>query len=421
MKFISKINKQYFWTLILLLIGISFIGYFILKGILEKELREDIFEKEFAIINEISSNGKLPNLYPIIETREIVKLKAQPKSFNTIYLYDNAEDENEPYIEYTNTVAINHHYYLIKLRHSLVENDELIIAIAIPLLILLILTFAISYILTKKMNKTIWKDFEHNLSEIENFSFNNKQTLVLKQTNIEEFDKLNVVIKTLSNKLQRDYETLKEFSENASHEIQTPLSIILMNLEELLQEDIPEEALKYVVKSINAVKRLSTLNKSLVLMTKIENGQFNTNAKTSVNDVTKEKIEEFTPLFKNNNIQLRLEEKGEFILNIEKQLVEILVNNLLSNAIKHNLSDGFIHITIEDSTLKICNSGEKNTLTNNTIFKRFIKENSPSYGLGLAIVKQLCNLSKSTITYSNYDNTHCFTLTKKENNKNKLL
>ena len=268
MKFLHKINRQYFWTLIVLLILISLPGYFVLRTILNTKMKEDILEKEYAIVKEIETKNDLPNIYPIIETREITKAESEQKSYQKVILTDEAENEIEPYIEYTNTVKINNRYYLIKLRHSLLDNNNLIAAIAIPLLLLFVLAFAVSFILTKKINKTIWKDFEDNLKEIEHFSFENSRNLLLQDTKIEEFDLLNKTINRLTDKLRNDYQILKQFTENASHEIQTPVSIILLNLEELLQQDISKQVFKQVVATITAVKRLSSLNKSLIFFIK---------------------------------------------------------------------------------------------------------------------------------------------------------
>ncbi len=411
MKFLNKINFQYLVTLTVLLIFATAAGYLVLQKILRNEMREDIFEKEYAIIQEIKTWGILPNIYPIIETKRVDKNRVEAKSYKELYLNDEAEGEKEPYLEYTNTVLINGQYYLIKIRHSLLENDDLLLAIALPLLLLLILIFIISFIVTSRLNKTVWRDFETNLKQIEQFSFGNKQPLKLKESNIEEFDRLNKTINQLTEKLQSDYQSLKEFTENASHEIQTPLSIILLNLEEMLQQDLSKDIFERVVVTINSVKRLSALNKSLLLLSKIENKQFEAKHNLNLTELLLAKLDEFKPLLEKNNISTDVVRNDDFQVDINFQLAEILINNLLSNAIKHNVSNGKILIDINASGLKICNTGKKTRLTNQTIFNRFTKENSQSYGLGLAIVKQICTAHSLQINYG-YTNVHCFEVIK---------
>lgn len=413
MKFLAKINRQYFYTLSILLILVSSVGYFILNAILKNEIHEDILEKEYAIIQEIKTQNDLPNIYPIIETKEVSKDKVMPKSYKKMYLSDEAEGEIEPYLEYTNTIKINGRYYVIKLRHSILENNDLILAIALPLLMLLLLAFAVSYFTTGKLNKTVWTDFENNLRKIEDYSFEENHKLSLQSSGIEEFDRLNKTIVDLTAKLEKDYHTLKEFTENASHELQTPLSIILLNLEELLQQDMPEPAFRQVVSSINAVKRLSVLNHSLILLTKIENNQFRAKKEININNILKSKMKEFSPLIEKQHLKITFTSQDIFMVKLDKELAGILIGNLLSNAVKHNIPNGKIEIFTDKTILKICNTGEDTTLNNETIFNRFTKENSRSFGLGLAIVKQICEKHRLEINYSK-KGRHCLTILKNE-------
>jgi len=409
MKFLTKINRQYIWTLSILLFIVSIVGFFVLKSIVLNEIKEDIFEKEFAIINEIKTQNNTPNIYPIIETKKISKSEVEEKSYKNISLHDEAENEEEPYLEYTNTVKINNAYYLIKLRHSLLETDDLIMAISLPLLLLLMLSLALLFFTTKRMNKTIWKDFEYNLREIEKFSFDKLQNLHLKHTDIDEFNRLNKTISELTQKLQSDYQSLKEFSENASHEIQTPISIISLNLEEILQQDLSEAVFKQIIATQNSVKRLSDLNKKLLLLTKISNRQYQADTQINVNEIIESKITEFQPLLKDRNIKINYNSAQNFTVDMNIELADSLFNNLISNAIKHNIANGEILINIVDHQVQICNTGKENTLTNDSIFHRFTKENSQSYGLGLSIVKQICETHDLSIQYTK-NGKHCFTL-----------
>ena len=407
MKFLKRINRQYFWALSVLLVLISFLGYFILNFILDRKMYEDIREKEYAIIEEIKVRNNLPNIYPVVETKMISEKDTVSKTYTEVKLFEKLDNETERYLEYLNTVKVNGRYYLIIIRHSLVENQDLFAAISIPLLILLLLLFTISFMTTKKLNKTLWADFENNLKAIEAFSFAVNDELNLKETTIDEFDRLNKTIENLIDKLNKDYHILKQFTENASHEIQTPVSIALMNLEEALQYDLPEEAFKQIVKSIEAIKRLSALNDSLILLTKIENNQFSSGSDVVFNEIFEEKLKLFSGLLKGKNLKVRFSSGGKFVCRMNRDLATILVNNLFSNAVKHNVKDGLIEIEIREQGMRICNTGEPNNLNNDTIFRRFTKENSRSYGLGLAIVKQICDRHGLEISYSKNE-LHCF-------------
>ena len=414
MKFLTKINRQYLLTLSIVLLLTSIAGYFLLQKILIDETKEDILEKEYAIVQEIKTQNNLPNIYPIIETKKIPANKVEPQSYDEIVLTDEAEGEEESYLEYTNTVKINNQYYLIKLRHSLVETDALILAIALPLLLLLVLAFLVLFFISKKFNKTVWHDFEQNLHKIEKFSFQTGEKLALTQTNIEEFDRLNITILAMTEKLRTDYLSLKEFTENAAHELQTPLSIISLNLEELLQMDFPAPQLKKIYAAQRSVKRLATLNKNLLLLSKLENRQFKDDKTVNLSAVLTELLQAHQPLLDSKNIKTDINKKEDFTVNMPEQLSEILLSNLLINAITHNKPDGKITILCKNGHLRLCNTGQEKPLDKIAIFDRFKKFDSQSFGLGLAIVKQICTSYHLQINY-NFDNGHhCFSINKEK-------
>lgn len=413
MKFLTKINHNYVVLLMIILTGVSITGYFVLHIIVQNENKENLLEKEYLIKKHIMNKQEIPNLYPVIEVKQIDTITQKNKPIiKEVLLKDEFEGESESFLEYSNQIEVDGSYFDIKLRQSTFDSKDMIIILALSLFSLLLVALGFNYFITKKLNKTIWADFENNLREIENFSLSENKNLNLIKSDIEEFDRLNMVLYNLTGKLKSDYLSLKEFTENASHEIQTPLSIVLLNLEEVLQQDITAETFQKVVSSINAIKRLSTLNQSLVLLTKIGNHQFKANKTIIMNDIIKDKLQEFSTLFETKNLKVEFKTENEFVIKMNEQLAELLVNNLLSNAVNHNFIDGSIQISISEKELKICNTGEPNLLTNETIFNRFEKGNSKSYGLGLAIVKNICSTHNLEIHYSKTD-IHCFTINPK--------
>lgn len=413
MKFLTKINRNYFFLLTLILLGVSISGYFIIQAIIINDAKESLLEREFLIKKHILKTGEIPNIYPTVEVKIIDRRVTDKPQFKEVEIENELEKELEPFLEYSSQVKIGDWYYSIKLRQSSFERADLALILALFLFILLLSAFAISYLITGKMNKSIWAQFEHNLGEIEKFSFHEKQNLNLIKTDIEEFDRLDKVVTDLTEKLRSDYFSLKEFTENASHEIQTPLSIVLLNLEEVLQQDLNSETFQKVVSSINAIKRLSSLNQSLILLTKIENRQFKAEQLIILNDIVRRKISEFEPFFETKKLNVELHSEQDFKMIINEQLAELLIGNLLTNAVNHNIQGGRIHISIQENKLEIYNTGEENSLTDNTIFNRFAKSNSKSFGLGLAIVKNICETYNLEIHYHKND-FHCFIITSKQ-------
>ena len=409
MKFLTKINRNYLLLFSAILIVLSFSGYFILKTIILKNTKENLISQEALIEKQIAETNRIPELKPLIE---VVQVSGQPVGhleFKDVRIFNRNENEPEDFTEYSNIIKVNDSYYLIKLREASIESEDLAISIAVTIFILLLGAFIISYIITRRLNKTIWSIFESNLKEIENFDLREHKELQLRSSNIEEFDRLNIVINNLMAKLKKDFLSLKEFTENASHEIQSPLAIASLNLEEILQLKLDEESFRKVVTAINAVKRLSALNQNLLLLTKIENNQFAASDFISFNELIKIKIQEFDLLFKEKDLRISFISKSDFRVKMNMHLAGILLNNLMSNAVNHNINNGSITVTAEQNEIKFCNTGDANELNDETIFNRFVKGNSKSHGLGLAIVKQICESHDLEISYHKNEQ-HCFVI-----------
>ena len=409
MKFLTKINRNYLLLFSAILIVLSFSGYFILKTIILKNTKENLMSQEALIEKQIAETNRIPELKPLIE---VVQVSGQPVGhleFKDVRIFNRNENEPEDFTEYSNIIKVNDSYYLIKIREASIESEDLAISIAVTIFILLLGAFIISYIITRRLNKTIWSIFESNLKEIENFDLREHKELQLRSSNIEEFDRLNIVINNLMAKLKKDFLSLKEFTENASHEIQSPLAIASLNLEEILQLKLDEESFRKVVTAINAVKRLSALNQNLLLLTKIENNQFAASDFISFNELIKIKIQEFDLLFKEKDLRISFISKSDFRVKMNMHLAGILLNNLMSNAVNHNINNGSITVTAEQNEIKFCNTGDANELNDETIFNRFVKGNSKSHGLGLAIVKQICESHDLEISYHKNEQ-HCFVI-----------
>jgi signal transduction histidine kinase len=215
----------------------------------------------------------------------------------------------------------------------------------------------------------------------------------------------------MTGKIIRDYETLKNFADNASHEMQTPLAVINSKLDLLIQEpNLDNKQVTQLQAMYDAVARLTKLNQSLLLLAKIENNQF-TQAETVKLDVLiKEKLLQLEDLINAKHLRMHTDlEPVQAKLN--DYLADILLNNLLSNAIRHNTDNGRIDIRLRSRELMISNTGSFLTFPAAGIFDRFTKgAYSEGTGLGLAIVKQICDRYNFKIAYSSRNETHSFSI-----------
>jgi signal transduction histidine kinase len=260
--------------------------------------------------------------------------------------------------------------------------------------------------------RQLWKPFYESLAIMRNFKLGRTKSLSLPPTKVEEFSFMNESLILATQKAEQDYLLLKEFTENASHEMQTPLSIIRSKLDVLIQEKgLSEKQSELTRGAYAAIKRLSRLNHSLLLLAKIENHQFDKEEEIDLKQKVEEKIQQFQELWQSREVTATYSLK-ESSIKMNPELLEILLNNLFSNASNHNITSGSIAIELYAHHLSINNSGNSGALDEKRLFTRFYKEtmNSNSNGLGLSIIKQIAKVSYIKIEYSFQNNLHSFIL-----------
>ncbi len=274
------------------------------------------------------------------------------------------------------------------------------------------------------INKRLWHSFDETLEAIENFRLENQQFPTLPQTNIKEFARLNTAITRLMDNNLKSYRMQKEFTENASHELQTPLAVFQSKLDILLQQsdNITEQQASIIQDLYSMTSRLSRLNRNLLLLAKMENNQFSKREEVNVEEVVDEllpyldslagalTIKKEIRLEKNNQKTEEessshvndSEQKPSLMVSANRSLLESLLNNLVMNAVRHNKPNGEIIITITPTSLIVANTSSEKALDKNLIFNRFYRpsEKTKGNGLGLAIVKAVCEYHGWKIDYS---------------------
>jgi len=258
----------------------------------------------------------------------------------------------------------------------------------------------------------VWGPFFSNLQKIEKFSMTDLEPVKLDKTGITEFDQLEHVVTGLTQKIIADFQNQKQFSEDISHELQTPLAIISSKLESLLDNSECRDISSSLESVYSSVQRLSKLNKALILISKIENNQFFSGEKSNLKSLFMEKLDEFSELLTLRKLTVETSFDDDFIVPVPPVLAEILVNNLLSNSINHNIQGGKIRMEMSSNHVSLCNTGNHEIAEPEKIFNRFYKANpsGTSVGLGLAIVKKICDIHHLCVDCQFVNNFHCFTL-----------
>jgi len=312
-----------------------------------------------------------------------------------------------PYRQLYFPISYKNEYYLININQASIVNNDLFYAIISSLLILIILLLLFTYVISFLLKKNIWIPLDKNLQKLHNYDLKANTSLELKESGIKELDDINSMIMKMVQKINEDYDNSRLFAEDTSHEMQTPLAVIKSKLELLIQNDTLEkdEKQSQAIQAISrAVNRLSRLNKSLLLINKINNNQFEIKKKVSIYALINDYLADMEELMnaKNLTVNSKIETCS---INMNPALAEILISNLLSNAIKHNVTGGNIGIELNPTCLVIVNTSV--TMDNNiSLFNRMTRGNqsNDSSGLGLNIVKSICDKNNFDITYSYSDN-----------------
>lgn len=280
----------------------------------------------------------------------------------------------------------------------------------------------------------LWKPFDKTLEAIESFNLENGVCPTLPDSDTKEFSRLNTALNRLMTSNMKSYRTQKEFTENASHELQTPLAVFRSKLDILLQQpDLTENQAVIVQDLYQMTDRLSHLNRNLLLLAKMENSQFSREDTFDAVAVLNELLPCLENLAPGLTVRKDIQISG-LHLKANKSLFESLVNNLIVNAVRHNRSDGEIRVTVTSDSLSVSNTSNEPALDPTTIFTRFnhrlsnhrtgvaacaeiesdaangLEEVGIGNGLGLSIVKSICDYHSWQITYSYLPGTHTFTV-----------
>lgn len=419
MKLIQKTSRTYLILSVIIFLVSGLMLILVLTTVMNKRLDEQLYYLKDVIAKRIKYD------YPLTIFEEPVELN---DAENRIYPNDtviykdtlilrNIEgegvDEFEKYRQIKAYESLHGTRYKIIARQSLVRNQDLVWVISFATFIIILLLLTGLWIMNTLTSKQLWKPFYTNLDRLKNFSIQDQNPIKLEATNIDEFQELNISIKNLTQKLQSDFNSLKEFSENASHEMQTPLAIMQSKIELLLQSAKLSKEQSELLKSIyQAGQRLSKLNKTLLLLAKVENQQYSTKEEISFKTLIERQLENYEDFILNKNLKV-IKNLSDATIKTNTILAETLVSNLLSNSIRHNVPNGSITIDYSAEKLVFTNSGKSLEQEDpENLFDRFKKESTSkeSLGLGLAIVKQVCDVNNWQIDYSQEKNLHKITV-----------
>lgn len=332
------------------------------------------------------------------------------QSFSDTLVMHSQLERLEPHLRLDAIRNINGKSYKISLYDIIVEADDIREGLTESLVTMYLILLAAVLVIGFLASYYILRPFNDTLAAIKGFSLTQPDEQIrFPDSNVIEFSRLNDFLIDMTNKVKSDYQSLKEFSENASHEIQTPIAIVQSKLEVLMDGDnLNEDQIQQLSFIQNTVKRLSHLGHALSLITKIDNREFVNESNIDLSATLQQMLEEFKELIELKGIEKADEIALGVTVQADRVLIELLLTNLINNAIRHNWEGGKLQISLKPDQLKIINTGPQLQISPDELFRRFKKSNqsAKSMGLGLAIVKKICDFYNYELHYENQGELH---------------
>ena len=401
----QKNTRFLFNRLLLVLLGSSILFYILMRmqahHMQEKQLQLNQLHFSAAFVKDPGMPRQIPGEYAITDSG-VVPATMLHRTRDTS-LYQEATGKSLPFAILTEEFQAGNKPYQLTTYVSSTEISHLIIKVFLTEACILGLLFGVIIYLNRKTAGVLWRPFRETMQKLSAYDITQHNTVELeKETGIVEFNELNSELTRLIEKDSKAYHSQKQFVENASHEIQTPLAIIRSKLELLInQGDLTEETALLLADITEANDRLSQMNKNLLLLAKIGNNQFPDKTPVAIGAMLHKIIDSYRQHFEEDFPEIRSQLNDEVIVNANTSLMEILLGNLVKNAIVHNIPSGFIEILLNPGNLTIRNTGPAITGDPELFFERFRKGSNEmkSTGLGLALVKQICQLYGFTPVY----------------------
>ena len=390
--------------------------YYSLRLQVDNNVNKEMEKRKFSIIRQMEEAHSSVSQPPV--QSEMVLVSPVDKAvvsdcYTDTLIYNRQEQRYQLFRQLGFSEIVNNQPYYIRIFKSLEETDTLIVRIIMIMTILVILLIITLLVVNRYSSRLVWGVFYDTIGKINRYDLNFHEDFALKDSDVKEFADLNRVLKAMTERIRNDYFNLKEYTENASHEIQTPLAIITSKLELLLQSgEMDEKQYKALGDAYEASVRLSKYNSTLILLAKIENKQFPESKRVNPESILRILLENLDDLIKTKKIEVVKQIDPDVTLFMNPYLAEMLIVNLVKNAVRHNVKGGQLVIEVNESFLRISNTGPELPLDKELLFKRFYKSSSSpeSLGLGLSIVQKICTLYGFEVSYQFKGKMHCLTV-----------
>lgn len=414
MKLLSKTTSYFLLMMLPILAGGGVYFFKQFDKQLKKETDEELENDRRQWIRYLAD--KTINITDLYNPETSIEAADQPAEahphLHTVMRYQEVDQKEVPFRELKQVITIRGNNYLLTIRKSLIEKNDLIgnitLVMAIAFAGLLLFTLLVNWLISR----SIWQPFYHSLNQVETMQLDQMNAVTFPSAPVHEFNRLNDALNSMTARIYHDFINMKELTEDAAHEMQTPLAIAQNKLELLLQDEgLQDHQLQAIAGTHEALLRLSMLNRNMLFMAKIGNNQFSQSSQVSMQAVIEKQLSLFDELIKDKQLSITTHFTCDYCLQLHPILADTLISNLLGNAIKYNRPQGTITIELSNQQLLISNTSQFPAIPSDQLFRRFKKTDiivDGSNGLGLAIVKKIVDTNHLHIDYNYTPYTHTF-------------
>jgi len=416
-----KLNYKYTIAYAFITFIVLSIGFAIVYASIQRSARQTVagkLEHLNKVIEQQLQSGKDYTGHPSRRNVQITPISnpgvAAPSGLASARKEWNEElQDTVKMVQLSAITIVNGQAYKITSKAILVEPEDIYLnGIILVFAWTFVFLLALVVVLSEVLSWYILKPFNDTLEAIQQFQINQEKTIAVHDTQTSEFKELNAFLVKMTNKARSDYIALKEFSENASHELQTPIATMKAKIELLMETPLEERQLNTLSEIHNELERVSRINHSLTLLATLEHFDLDNSQQVDFRELLQEVLSRFADWIEMKDIKVTSKVNVAVAIRMDASLAQMVLNNLVSNAIRHNQLQGMLRVALTPHALIIQNTGEAPAINVDEVFGRFKKGNRllDSVGIGLAIVKKICDLYEYPISYHYENGWHTVTI-----------
>ncbi|HNK69505.1 MAG TPA: HAMP domain-containing sensor histidine kinase [Flavobacteriales bacterium] len=376
--------------------------YVLVRAVVREEMDEQLQHQADLVLADVRNGQRTfsptaPDVYIAL----VAGAPAKPFFQDTV-MFNMAENEDLPWRAGYFPVALSDgSTRTVVIARSLVETEELVMVLALSMTALLALITLGNVLLNRWLSRKLWQPFHDTLGEVQGFEADGPRIPRLPDTEVDEFTMLNRTLKAMTKKLRADFTAQKRFTEQAAHELQTPMAVMQGKLDQLIQSpNMGEQEAGVIDGLFQARERMGRTVANMLLLARIGNQQFPAE-QIDWSALFAEQQQLLQDLIARRSIRYTIRQDQPCSLRLSAVLAEVLVANLLRNAVQHNIPSGTVNVVIGADGFVIANNGPDLSVPPAALFERFAKgdPSSPSTGLGLSMVKEIADQNGLQLSY----------------------